>query len=254
MPQSCLTSATSFSGQSQDGVAVHSAEASYANTTCAVAAVPLETPETFSDYGSLPSHSLRDTSQVSNAEASDQDMSSSPQAARLASLFPQQLCRSIRKRNDGTAFADMVIPKGRSPSSNRSDERTVVVSLALQSWQMPWLVSELGGASLEADEGRWCIINDSAPSGFRVSATGDGLRMDGFRMESVERVFGSEVSNAIAASSVRRAEVARAQLGTYCVKLLLPSDSSMDHCLLIFTTGLKEGWQIHEKLFCQRIG
>ncbi len=167
--------------------------------------------------------------------SSEQETVSSPLTSRLPTIFPPYTCGVIR-RTDDRASVTMTFPYRLGLGC--------LMSLAILSNKVEHLAMKLFGVHIETEDGfRYAVLKD----GVRLRPY-QSLAIQGACEEAISELLGTEVTQAISVSPVRKEEIKQAILATRCVTMEITSNAQ-DCCFLNLNLGEDEGYKIRRTLY-----
>ncbi|KAH6953739.1 hypothetical protein BKA56DRAFT_604803 [Ilyonectria sp. MPI-CAGE-AT-0026] len=159
----------------------------------------------------------------------------------LLNLFPEYISGAIRR--DGAADQMTAAVMMNFPRRSFGDVACIMTLVVLAN-KVERLAMLLFGAHLESDGGiREVVLQDGA----RLIPSPQVI-LQGSHSDAVSKVFGSETAGAIAAAPFRRREILEGTRATRCVTMTIFRESDKT-ALITLTLGLREGFQIHDKLY-----
>jgi hypothetical protein len=214
-----------------------------ATTNSATNRQPERQVETFSNnvhnlgYSSTVTSSFEQEQQQEEQQEQQeqqQQQVADPAVEHVARLFPQYMCKAIRK-NGGRASIKVNFLYA-------SSQLTCITSLAIRSNNVAFIAMELFGIHLETEDGVRCIV---LPNGANIVPGPDLLR--GAQPGGVNTLLGSEISRLIAESPMRQEEVSQGILATNCVTMQV-SGNPDDGGILNLNLAVEGGFEVKKKL------
>lgn len=159
----------------------------------------------------------------------------SPPAKNLPKVYPNHICRAIRKIGDKAAI-EMAFPYIRYKQS------FCLMTLSIQANKVAHFAMILFGVHIECDDqSRYMVID-----GVRVEASDWSLQ--GVKWDTVTEFFGLKCSEGVNRCPMRRKEVEEGEDRTACVTMRVTNRANED-AFLSLSIAIESGFEVKEVLF-----
>ena len=166
-----------------------------------------------------------------------QDCVSDPLTAHLKDIFRPYMCAAVCKKNDRAAVT-MLFPK------LSVGPVVCLMSLAIYPNKVEYLALELFGVHVESEAGLRYIVRENRG---RLNPSPE-IVLQGAREDSIMRLFGPRLTQAIMNSPTRKEELRQGISLTRCVSMTVNTYSDVQ-AILSLDTGPKDSLELKATLY-----